>query len=155
MVVRFVAHFCVIRNRQRKVVFDLAFIRDMAESALPACRAAVRSTSSALGRLEEIEATILSNRAIAKVHGEFFNDPAPTDVITFPYGEILIGAGVVSENAARFGCGASEEAALCVIHGLLHLAGWDDQTVRDAKDMAQKQEQIFKIARRMVCSPNS
>ncbi len=109
----------------------------------------------ALGRLEEIEATILSNRAIAKVHGEFFNDPAPTDVITFPYGEILIGAGVVSENAARFGCGASEEAALCVIHGLLHLAGWDDQTVRDAKDMAQKQEQVFKVARRMVCSRNS
>jgi probable rRNA maturation factor len=127
----------------------------MAESALPACRAAVRSTSSALGRLEEIEATILSNRVIAKVHGEFFNDPVPTDVITFPYGEILIGAGVVSENAARFGCGASEEAALCVIHGLLHLAGWDDQTVRDAKDMAQKQEQVFKVARRMVCSRNS
>ena len=127
----------------------------MAESALPACRAAVRSTSSALGRLEEIEATILSNRAIAKVHGEFFNDPSPTDVITFPYGEILIGAGVVSENAARFGCGASEEAALCVIHGLLHLAGWDDQTVRDAKDMAKKQEQVFKVARRMVCSRNS
>jgi probable rRNA maturation factor len=127
----------------------------MAESALPACRAAVRSPRSALGRLEEIEATIVSNQAIAKVHGEFLNDPSPTDVITFPYGEILIGAGVVSENAARFGCGASEEAALCVIHGLLHLAGWDDQTVRDAKDMAQTQEQIFKIARRMVCSRNS
>ena len=122
---------------------------------MPACRAAVRSPNSALGQLEEIEATILSNRAIAKVHDEFFHDPAPTDVITFPYGEILIGAGVVSENAARFGSGVSEEAALCVIHGLLHLAGWDDQTVRDAKDMAQKQEQIFKMARRMVCSRNS
>jgi ssRNA-specific RNase YbeY (16S rRNA maturation enzyme) len=72
------------------------------------------------------------------VRGEFFHDPAPTDVITFPYGEILIGAGVVSENA-----------------GLLPLAGWNGQTVRDAKDMAQKQEQIFKIARRMVCSGNS
>jgi probable rRNA maturation factor len=150
-----VAHFCVIRNRQRKIVFDLAFIRDMAESALPACLAAVRSPRSALGRLEEIEATIVSNQAIAKVHGEFLNDPSPTDVITFPYGEILIGAGVVSENAARFGCDASEEAVLCVIHGLLHLAGWDDHTLRDAKDMAQKQEQIFKIARRMVCSRNA
>jgi probable rRNA maturation factor len=150
-----VAHFFVIKNRQRKIVFDLGFIRDMAERALPACRAAARTPRSALGRLEEIEATILSNRAIAKVHVEFFNDPAPTDVITFPYGEILIGAGVVSENAARFGCHPSEEAALCIIHGLLHLAGWDDQTVRDAKDMAQKQEQIFKFARRMVCSRNS
>ena len=53
--------------------------------------------------LEEIEATIVSNRAIARVHRTFFNDPAPTDVITFPDGEILIGAGVVAGNAARFG----------------------------------------------------
>ena len=149
------ALFCVIRNRQRKIPFDLAFIRDMAQRALPACCAAVRSSDSALEGLEEIEATILSNRAISKVHGEFFHDPAPTDVITFPYGEILIGAGVVSENAAHFGHGASEEAALCVIHGLLHLAGWDDQTAREAKDMAQKQEQIFKMARGMLCSRNS
>jgi probable rRNA maturation factor len=146
---------CVIRNRQRKVAFDLGFIREIALRAMPACAAAVRSPDSALERLEEIEATILSNRAISKVHGEFFHDPAPTDVITFPYGEILIGAGVVSENAARFGYGASEEAALCIIHGLLHLAGWNDQTAREAKDMAQKQEQIFKMARGMVCSRNS
>jgi len=127
----------------------------MADFALPACQAVLQSTRAPLGRLEEIEATILSNRSIARLHSEFFHDPAPTDVITFPYGEILIGAGVVSENAARFGNSASEEAALCVIHGLLHLAGWDDRTVRDAKDMARKQEQIFKMARRMVCSRNS
>jgi len=126
----------------------------MAESALPACRAAARSPGSPLAGLEEVEATILGDREIAKVHSQFFNDPAPTDVITFPYGEILIGAGVVAENAERFGSSPSEEAALCVIHGLLHLAGWDDQTAGDAKDMARKQEQIFKIARRMVCSRN-
>lgn len=132
----------------------MAFIRDMAESALPACRAAARLPGSALARLEEIEATILGDREIARVHGDFFGDPTPTDVITFPYGEILIGAGVVAKNAERFGCSLSEEAALCVIHGLLHLAGWDDKAAGDAKDMARKQEQIFKIARRMVCSRN-
>jgi probable rRNA maturation factor len=105
-----------------------------------------------LDGLEEIEATIVSDRAIARVHRTFFNDPAPTDVITFPDGEILIGAGVVASNAARFGNTPSEEAALCLIHGLLHLAGWDDQTARGAKDMRRKQEQIFKMARRVVCS---
>jgi probable rRNA maturation factor len=102
--------------------------------------------------LEQIEATILSNRAIAKIHREFLKAGGPTDVITFPYGEILIGAGIVSENAERFGHTATEEAALCVIHGLLHLAGWHDQTAPEAKLMAEKQEQIFKTARRMVCS---
>jgi probable rRNA maturation factor len=102
--------------------------------------------------LELIEATIISDRAIAKVHRTFFNDPAPTDVITFSDGEILIGAGVVADNAARFGNTPDEEAALCLIHGLLHLAGWDDQTSLAAKDMRLKQEQIFKMARRVVCS---
>jgi probable rRNA maturation factor len=144
----------VVRNRQRKVAFDLTLIRAIMEVALPACRAVIRSPEVPLDRLAEIEATILSNRSIARLHRDFFHDPEPTDVITFPYGEILIGAGVVSENAARFGNSASEEAALCMIHGILHLAGWDDQTARKAKDMARKQEQIFKIARRMVCSRN-
>lgn len=126
----------------------------MAEFALPVCQTAVRSPAAPLSRLDQIEATILGNPAIAKVHRDYFDDPEPTDVITFPYGEILIGAGVVCENAARFGNNPSEEAALCVIHGLLHLAGWDDQITGAAKDMARKQEQIFKIAHRMVCSQN-
>jgi probable rRNA maturation factor len=144
----------VVRNRQRKIAFDLTLIRSIAEFAAPACQKVVRSASAPLNRLEEIEATILGDPAIAKVHREYFDDPAPTDVITFPYGEILIGAGVVSENAARFGNSPSEEAALCLVHGLLHLAGWDDRTARDARDMAHKQEQIFKMALRMVCSRN-
>ncbi len=126
----------------------------MAERALPACLRVVRSSTVPLAGLEEIEATILSDRAIARVHQTFFNDPAPTDVITFPYGEILIGAGVVAGNATRFGNTPNEEAALCLIHGLLHLAGWDDRIAPDVKDMRRKQEQIFKMTRRMVCSRN-
>jgi probable rRNA maturation factor len=149
-----VSALVVISNRQRKIPFDLTFIRAITAFALPACQAAVRSRSAPLSGLGEIEATILGNPAIAKVHRDYFDDPSPTDVITFPYGEILIGAGVVGENAARFGNSPSEEAALCVIHGLLHLAGRNDQTARAAKDMARTQEQIFKMAHRMVCSRN-
>jgi probable rRNA maturation factor len=130
----------------------VTFVRSMAECALPACLRTMRSGRAPLAELDEIEATIVSDRAIGRVHRTFFNDPAPTDVITFPNGEILIGAGVVAGNAARFGNTPNEEAALCLIHGLLHLAGWDDQTDRDAKDMRRKQEQIFKMAHRVVCS---
>ncbi len=145
-------HFCVIRNRQRSVALDLGSISALVAKALPRCRLVARSPRSALFRLTGIEATIVSDRAIGKVHRKFFDDPAPTDVITFPQGEILIGAGVVAENAARFGHSTSEEAAFCVVHGILHLAGWTDDTAQNAKDMARKQEQIFKMARRMVCS---
>ncbi len=147
-----VAGLVVVRNRQRRVRFNVTFVRSMAECALPACLRTMRSDGAPLIELDEIEATIVSNRAIARVHRTFFNDPTPTDVITFPNGEILIGAGVVAGNAARFGNTPNEEAALCLIHGLLHLAGWDDQTDHDAKDMRRKQEQIFKMAHRVVCS---
>ncbi len=132
----------------------MPFIRAIAEAALPACQSTLKSRAAPLGRLKEIEATIVGDAAITKVHRDFFDDPTPTDVITFPYGEILIGAGVVCENAGRFGNTPSEEAALCVVHGLLHLAGWSDQTTSTAKDMARKQEQVFEMARRMVCSRN-
>lgn len=140
----------VIGNRQRAVSLDLPFIRRVATAAVPGCLGALRSPDAPLARLAEVDAVIVSDKAIARVHGAFFQDPTPTDVITFHHGEILLGAGVIAENAGRFGLEPSEEAALCVIHGMLHLAGWDDLTARDAKHMARKQEQIFKAALRMV-----
>ena len=139
-----------IANRQRSVAFDLPFIRQVAEAAKGSCLEALKSKREALAKLEVVEVTIVSDRTIARVHGDFFADPTPTDVITFQHGELLLGAGTIAENAVRYGHGASEEAALCVIHGLLHLAGWDDLTAAEAKHMARKQEQIFKLARRMV-----
>ncbi len=139
-----------LSNRQRARPFDTVFILRFVTIARPACMAAVRLTAAPLCHLRGVEAAILSDRAIGRVHDEFFSDPEPTDVITFHHGEILIGAGVVTENALRYGRTPDEEAALCFIHGLLHLGGWDDHGTRDAKEMARMQEQIFKYARRMI-----
>lgn len=122
----------------------------MAEAAHPACLEAVCLPDAPLPGLEVVEGTILNDAAIAAVHAEFFNDPTPTDVITFHHGEILLGAGIVTENARRYDRTPDEEAALCLIHGMLHLGGWDDRTPVDAKKMARQQEQIFKMARKMV-----
>jgi probable rRNA maturation factor len=145
-----VAFSLVVSNRQRKVPLDLPLIRRVAGAAVPACLAALRSPDAPLARLAAVEAVVLSDKTIARVHGEFFQDPTPTDVITFHHGEILLGAGVISGNAATYGLDPSGEAALCVVHGMLHLAGWDDLTAREAKHMARKQEQIFKAALRMI-----
>jgi len=136
-----------ITNRQRGVAFDLSFISCMAQAAHPLCLAALLADSAPLAKLTVIEASILSDRLIAQVHREFFDDPTPTDVITFHHGEILLGAGVVAENAERFGRSVDEEAALCLIHGMLHLAGWDDLTPADARKMASRQEQILLASR--------
>lgn len=145
-----VAFGLAIGNRQRAIKFHLAEIRRIAHHARAACLQAIRRPDVPLAGLSEVEATIVSDARITKVHGRFFGDPTPTDVITFQHGEILIGADTVAENASRFGHTPDDEAALCVIHGLLHLAGWDDLTARDAKQMAKLQEQIFKTAQKMI-----
>jgi len=140
----------VFFNRQRTIAYDLSYIRRIAEAARADCLASALTPDAPLTSLEQVEVSILSDKAIGVVHGEFFQDPDPTDVITFQHGELLLGAGVVAENARQYGHAASDEAALCVIHGMLHLAGWDDLTAKDAKKMAKQQDRIFQMARRVL-----
>lgn len=139
-----------IYNRQRGPQFDREFLVRMGLAAYPACLEAATESDAPLRTLAGVEVSILSDRRIGQVHAEFFGDPAPTDVITFHHGEIVLGAGIVRENAIRFRRPPDDEAALCLVHGLLHLAGWRDDTSEAAKKMSERQEQIFKFARAVV-----
>ncbi|NMA42334.1 MAG: rRNA maturation RNase YbeY [Oligosphaeraceae bacterium] len=61
--------------------------------------------------------------------------------------EIYICPAVIEENAALYGNSISAELLLCAIHGMLHLAGEDDQTEEKRRRMQRKQEEILaKIA---------
>jgi probable rRNA maturation factor len=81
---------------------------------------------------------------MARVHGDFLGDPTETDVITFPYGEILVCPAVARDRAAEFGLEVEQEILLYALHGLLHLAGYDDTTPKLAKEMAQAQTRLLK-----------
>jgi probable rRNA maturation factor len=80
---------------------------------------------------------------MSKVHRDFLGIPGPTDVITFPYGEILVCAPVAATRAREFGHDTTTELALYIIHGLLHLSGLDDTTPAKARRMAATQEKIL------------
>ena len=79
---------------------------------------------------------------MAQVHDDFLGDPTETDVITFPYGEILICPAVAREQAPGYGLDVEHEVLLYALHGLLHLAGYDDITPTEARRMARAQAQI-------------
>jgi probable rRNA maturation factor len=121
----------------------MPWIRRVATAAVPLCAESARP-GSAFEHLDDIEATIISDSQIAKIHGQFFNDPTPTDVITFDHGEILLGADTIANHAMDFSMTPSAEAALCVIHGMLHLGGWNDLTPPEARSMAKQQENILR-----------
>jgi len=88
---------------------------------------------------------VLVDRAtMARVHGDFLGDPTETDVITFPYGEILVCPAVAKDRAASYGLEVEQEVLLYALHGLLHLAGYDDKTPQLAKAMAIAQTRLLK-----------
>lgn len=96
---------------------------------------------------DHVEVSLLSSAEIGRVHGEFLDDPTPTDVITFDHGEILVCPEVAREQGARYGRTLNEEVLLYGIHGLLHLRGWSDKTSAKQKEMAAAQEKVWRRVR--------
>jgi probable rRNA maturation factor len=93
-----------------------------------------------------VEISIVSDKEIARVHGEFLDDPTPTDVITFHHGEIIISADTAERQGREHKHPFDHELALYLIHGLLHLAGWDDHEKTEAREMAKRQQSILRNA---------
>ncbi|RME70800.1 MAG: rRNA maturation RNase YbeY [Verrucomicrobia bacterium] len=112
------------------------------EKALHAPAAAIRRiihTLDASGLFEapegELSIALLPHRAMCELHARFLDDPSPTDVITFEgdplaatAGEICVCPAVAREFVEKRGGDFAAELTLYIVHGYLHLAGFDDTT---------------------------
>lgn len=97
------------------------------------------------GPIDGAAVFLVDDGRIGEVHGEFFDDPSPTDVITFPlgnYGEILVGVETAQRQAGEYGVPFERELALYLVHGLLHLAGHEDSSAAGQARMTALQEAI-------------
>jgi probable rRNA maturation factor len=81
----------------------------------------------------ELSLAFMSDAKLAQLHAEFLDDPTTTDVITFEgqpdfgvAGEICVSADTAAAYAQQHERDFSEELTLYVVHGWLHLAGYDD-----------------------------
>ncbi|PYI58593.1 MAG: rRNA maturation RNase YbeY [Verrucomicrobia bacterium] len=74
-------------------------------------------------------------------------DAGPTDVLTFHHGEIFISVEMAKRQARVFGNSLVRELQLYIVHGLLHLHGFDDHTPAEARKMEEIQEKILNRAR--------
>lgn len=104
---------------------------------------AARVPDAPLLTLAEVDFVLVSDRTIARIHGEFMDDPTPTDVITFHHGEILISLDTAQRQAAEHRETYPREVARYIVHGLLHLAGWNDVDDAERKEMHRHQEEIL------------
>jgi probable rRNA maturation factor len=96
----------------------------------------------------EISLAFVDNPTIHQLNLRYLKHDEPTDVLSFPLsdpgarklqGELVIGADVAKGQAAECGHGVDAELALYVIHGLLHLCGYDDHSEHDAQLMSERE----------------
>jgi len=97
---------------------------------------------SPLSHLATLEIALVDDATSDRVHRDFMNIGGATDVITFHHGEIVIGAQVAQRQAAEFGEPLAREILRYMIHGLLHLAGHEDERPADRAAMDRAQESI-------------
>jgi probable rRNA maturation factor len=126
-----------IANQQNLLPIDETPIRRAVEAIL-AGDAAGRAT---------ISVAVVDDDAIGKLNEKFLRREGPTDVLSFVLeqgeglldGEVVVSAETALRTAPRFGWSAAEELLLYVIHGTLHLAGYDDATPRQQATMRDRE----------------
>ena len=98
----------------------------------------------------ELSLAFLEDSELAELHEQFLDDPAPTDVITFPGdkadktgGEICISVDRGFSEAMKRSTPFSTELTLYLVHGWLHLAGYHDLKHNDRKQMREKEVEIM------------
>jgi probable rRNA maturation factor len=98
----------------------------------------------------QVDVLITSNDEVQSLNRRFRRKNKPTDVLSFPSlhagndfaGDIAVSAEIARENAARLGHSLNDELKVLVLHGLLHLAGYDHEA--DHGEMARKEARLRK-----------
>ncbi|MBA2434779.1 MAG: rRNA maturation RNase YbeY [Verrucomicrobiota bacterium] len=126
-------------NRQRKVKLDRPALEEFARRALVAC---ARARGTGLTRLPQVDVVLISDRRMSELHRRFMQIDGPTDVITFQHGEIFISVETAARQATAHRTSVLYELRLYLVHGLLHLHGFDDREESDRAAMAALQKRI-------------
>ena len=98
---------------------------------------------------ESVQIIFTDDPTLRAMHEQFLNDPTETDVITFDLGEegsvegeIYISIDRARAQAKEYGVSPEEEVLRLIVHGLLHLQGYDDLEEEARKEM-KEQENLY------------
>ncbi len=132
-----------IANQQEAVPLDFAKLREAARVVLEG-----EDIKEA-----QIVLAFVDNPTIHRLNKQFLNHDEPTDVLSFPMsaenarkleGEIVIGAEVAKAQAEERSHNVGAELGLYVIHGLLHLCGYDDHEDDDIRKMRERERHYLR-----------
>lgn len=112
------------------------------------------SSHPALSDDTQLSVQLLSDTEMAEINGEYRGKPKPTNVLSFPFepmpgvelpllGDMAICASVIRDEAAEQGKSLADHWAHIMIHGVLHLRGYDHIEEQDALVMEGIERQIL------------
>lgn len=142
-----------IANRHPRLRLDRRALA-RAIHTLDAHRTTLAAPESTLQHDGELSLVFLTDTALAQLHADFLDDPTPTDVITFAgdpalgtAGEICVSADAAATFARKQRRDFGEELALYVVHGWLHLAGYDDLEPAKKRAMRRAEARALRLLR--------
>ena len=97
----------------------------------------------------EVSVSLVNNQEIQQLNEQYRGIDLATDVLSFPMGEgvilgdIVISIEKVKEQAEEYGHSFERELAFLLVHGMLHLLGYDHESASDEKIMFSKQNYIL------------
>lgn len=108
----------------------------------------------------ELSISIVGNRAIHRLNRDYLGKDRPTNVISFslqegefsgltPHalGDIVISADTAASEAQDCGWGSYERLIFLLLHGILHLTGYDHERSgeTEARRMERKEQEVWKL----------
>jgi probable rRNA maturation factor len=94
-----------------------------------------------------VSVAIVDNPTIHRLNRDYLQHDEPTDVLSFVLeenektldGEVVVSVDTAAATAARFGWATADELLLYVVHGTLHLLGYDDQSPDALSEMRERE----------------
>ena len=115
---------------------------------LAGCRELLQFAACSDGRQGEVGVWVCSDDDIADLHLRFMSIGGPTDVLSFngdaPYlGDIAVSFETAARQSRDAGHAVQREIAYLILHGLLHLFGYDDLTSEKRVRMFARQDELM------------
>jgi len=134
--------FVLARFHENVIILE-ASLDDVDEADL---KRFARQAQKLAGVSGDVAILITGNHRVQQLNRRFRKKDKPTDVLSFPRtdggGDIAISAPIAIENAARYGHQPADELKVLILHGMLHLAGYDHEN--DNGEMAAQEHSLRK-----------
>ncbi len=139
---------CLLLFQAKKVIVIKKAIPGVRQSSLDGFLARAKRATKLAG---EVNVLVTSSREMERLNRQFRQKNQATDVLSFPAddktiggvaGDIAISADIARDNARRLGHSITREIQILILHGVLHLAGYDHE--QDNGKMALKEARLRK-----------